>query len=84
MNEPITKDAPVMACDICTGLDFQFIQDTEEIDVGKETIPINVEYFKCLNCGEEFESYHPDYHPIADAYVEYKKRTGKEWKGRAT
>ncbi len=83
MSEPITINAPMMACD-CGGLDYQFIQDTEEVDLSGEIIPIDVEYFKCLDCGEEMEASHPDY--LADAYAEYKRRTGKEWKGegRAT
>jgi len=65
----------------CGGLDFQFIQDTEEVALDGEIIPIEVEYFKCLNCGEEMEASHPDYHPVADAYEEYKHRIGIDWKG---
>lgn len=77
----ITIDAPVVFCYDCQGLDFQFIMDQEDVDLDGEVIPINVEYFKCIDCGCEMEASHPDYHPIADAYEEYERRTGKEWKG---
>ncbi len=63
--------------------DLQFIQDWEDWDFDGVTIPIYVEFFKCLDCGCSVEEGHPDYHPVGDAYAEYKRRTGKDWKGRS-
>lgn len=47
---------------------------TEDVEVRGESIPIEVQYYKCLDCGEEFED--PDSHddPLDKAYREYRKR----------
>jgi len=78
----ITIDAPIIICTQCLRItDFQFVIDEEEVQVGSEIITIDVEYFRCIDCEEEFEVSHEDYHPIADAYDEYERRTGERWRG---
>ena len=76
----ITIDAPITICLECGGKDLQFIVEEEEMQVGSEGITINLEYFRCMNCGDEIEVSHPDYHPVADAYDEYERRTGERWR----
>ena len=83
-GEMITIDRCPPFCIECRGLNFQFINDWESIDFDGENILVYVEYFTCLNCGEEVEASHPNYHPLEDAYREYKRRTGKEWNGHAS
>ena len=48
----------------------------EDIVVRGEVIPVEVEYYHCEACGEEFEVSRPGYDPAAVAYVEYRRRKG--------
>lgn len=50
------------------------VKETEEINVRGELIPIEAEYYRCQECGEEFEISRPDYTPLKDAYEEYRRR----------
>ena len=52
------------------------IQKIEEINVKGEMIPVEVDRFKCGECGEEFDNPSPAYDPLAVAYREYRRRKG--------
>jgi putative zinc finger/helix-turn-helix YgiT family protein len=56
--------------------DIKRIRTTEEIKVRGEPIRVDVEYYKCLSCGEEFEDPHSNDDPLDKAYKEYRKRYG--------
>jgi putative zinc finger/helix-turn-helix YgiT family protein len=47
---------------------------TEDVVVRGESIPVAVEYYKCLACGEEFEDPGSHDDPLDKAYREYRKR----------
>lgn len=50
------------------------IKKEVELDIRGEKIPVEVEYFQCEECGEDFEIPRPDYDPLAIAYAEYRRR----------
>lgn len=54
--------------------ELELIHSTEDVVVRGESIPVEVEYYKCRECGKEFEdpSSHDD--PLDKAYREYRKR----------
>ncbi len=52
------------------------INETEELEIRDEMIPVDVKYFRCQNCGEEFEIATEDYDPYAAAYRGYRARKG--------
>jgi putative zinc finger/helix-turn-helix YgiT family protein len=52
------------------------IQSIEEINVKGEKIPVEMDRFKCNECGEEFDNPSPAYDPLAVAYREYRRRKG--------
>lgn len=52
------------------------VREIENITVRGESIAVNVEYFKCHECGEEFDISRPDYTPVKDAYDEYRRLKG--------
>jgi hypothetical protein len=83
LPEPITINEPPLFCVTCREEEsnFQFIQTWEESDIGGLFIPIYAEYFRCINCEEEMEVVHEDYHPLQDAYEEYEEQTGVAWRG---
>lgn len=54
--------------------DLELIRTTEDVEVRGEHIEVDVEYYKCLSCGEEFEDPHSDDDPLDKAYREYRKR----------
>jgi putative zinc finger/helix-turn-helix YgiT family protein len=55
---------------------LQMVRKIEDFSVRGEAIPVEVEYFKCLECGEEFEISKPEYDPYEIAYREYRARKG--------
>jgi putative zinc finger/helix-turn-helix YgiT family protein len=55
---------------------LELILTTEEVEVRGESIPVEVEYYKCLTCGEEFEDPGSDDDPLDKAYREYRRRHG--------
>jgi len=64
-------------CPICEKEnDLEFIDRVEDIAVRGENIPVRVEYFKCLECGSEFEDPQSAYDPLEVAYHEYRIRHG--------
>ncbi len=48
----------------------------EEISIRGELIPVQMRYFRCEECGEEYEVPNPEYDPLAIAYREYRSRKG--------
>jgi putative zinc finger/helix-turn-helix YgiT family protein len=52
------------------------IRDTEDVNIRGEMIPIEVEYYKCKECGEEFEKPRHDQDSLELAYREYRRRKG--------
>ncbi len=54
--------------------DIELIRRTEEIKVRGESIEVEMEFYKCLVCGEEFEDPHSDHDPLDKAYREYRRR----------
>ena len=55
---------------------LSLIQTTEGFNIRGEAIPVEVEYYKCQECGEEFDISKPDYDPYEVAYREYRRRKG--------
>ena len=56
--------------------DLELIRTTEEMEIRGELIPVEVEYYRCLACGEEFEDPRSDDDPLDRAYREYRRRHG--------
>jgi putative zinc finger/helix-turn-helix YgiT family protein len=56
--------------------ELELIQKLEDIKVRGEVIKVNVKYYKCKSCGEEFEDPHSDEDPLDKAYREYRRRHG--------
>jgi putative zinc finger/helix-turn-helix YgiT family protein len=53
-----------------------FFNTIEEISVRGEAIPVNVEYYKCEECGNEFRDPRSQKDPLETAYQEYRQRHG--------
>src|SRR4030043_1288333 len=56
--------------------ELELIQKVEDIKVRGEVIKVEVKYYKCKNCGEEFEDPRSDEDPLDKAYREYRRRHG--------
>jgi len=56
--------------------ELTFVRNIENIEVRGELIDVEMEYYKCMTCGEEFEGPHSDYDPLDNAYREYRRRHG--------
>ncbi|MDL1975892.1 MAG: DUF4065 domain-containing protein [Deltaproteobacteria bacterium] len=56
--------------------DLEIIRGTEDIEVRGESIKVEVEYYKCLSCGDEFEDPRSPSDSLDKAYREYRKRHG--------
>jgi YgiT-type zinc finger domain-containing protein len=54
--------------------ELSHIQAVEEIQIKGESIPVEVDYFRCTECGEEFDNPDPTYDSLALAYQEYRNR----------
>ena len=52
------------------------IIETEDMDIRGEIIPVERTFYRCGNCGEEFELASNDYDPFDTAYQEYRRRKG--------
>ena len=61
-------------CDKKDGLSL--IRETEEFNVRGEIIPVEVEYYRCEECGEEMMQLRADDDPLDKAYREYRRRKG--------
>jgi putative zinc finger/helix-turn-helix YgiT family protein len=56
--------------------DLELVHAAENIEVRGEQIKIDMEYYRCLSCGEEFEDPRSDDDPLDKAYREYRRRHG--------
>jgi len=54
--------------------ELELIRKEEDIEVRKEFIKIEVRYYKCMGCGEEFEDPRSDDDPLDKAYREYRRQ----------
>ena len=62
-------------CPVCEKeTELEFVNRMEDIAVRGENIPVRVEYFKCKECGSEFEDPQSTYDPLETAYREYRVR----------
>ena len=52
------------------------VKKVEEINVKGVAIPVEVDRFRCVECGEEFDNPSPAFDPLAAAYREYRRRKG--------
>jgi len=55
-------------------IEIELVHKTEEIKVRGEPIEVEVEFYKCLVCEEEFEDPRSDHDPLDKAYREYRRR----------
>lgn len=53
---------------------LELIRTTEGIDVRGEKIEVEITYYRCLDCGEEFEDPRSNDDPLDKAYREYRRR----------
>ena len=56
--------------------ELELVRRLEDVNVRGEAIKVEVTYYKCKNCGEEFEDPHSDEDPLDKAYREYRRRHG--------
>src|SRR4030043_1291001 len=56
--------------------ELELIQKVEDIKVRGEVIKVEVKYYKCKSCGEEFEDPRSDEDPLDKAYRESRRRHG--------
>jgi putative zinc finger/helix-turn-helix YgiT family protein len=54
--------------------ELELIQKVEDIKVRGEVIKVEVKYFKCKTCGEEFEDPRSGEDPLDKAFREYRRR----------
>jgi putative zinc finger/helix-turn-helix YgiT family protein len=52
------------------------VRKPEAFTIRGEVISVEVEYYQCLDCGEEFEVSKSDFDPYEIAYQEYRTRKG--------
>jgi len=50
------------------------VRKPEEFNIRGEVISVEVEYYQCVDCGEEFEVSKSDFDPYEIAYQEYRTR----------
>lgn len=56
--------------------ELELLHRFEDVNVRSESIKVEVTYYKCKNCGEEFEDPRSDEDPLDKAYREYRRRHG--------
>ena len=56
--------------------ELEVVQNIEDIKVRGEVIKVEVKYYKCKNCGEEFEDPRSGEDPLDKAYRVYRQRHG--------
>ena len=56
--------------------ELEVVKNVEDIKVRGELIKVEVKYYKCKSCGEEFEDPRSDEDPLDKAYREYRRRHG--------
>ena len=64
-------------CGICEKeTHHEFIRKPESFDVRGELIDVNVEFYKCADCGEESLDLNSEYDHLAEAYKIFRHRHG--------
>jgi putative zinc finger/helix-turn-helix YgiT family protein len=64
-------------CPICEKISsLELVKKAEEFNVHGEVIIVDVEYYHCLECGEDFENSKTSIDPYDVAYREYRSRKG--------
>ena len=64
-------------CPNCeTDRDLEHIETVEKVKVRGEDIEVKAVYWRCLDCGEEFEGPDDDRDEVADAYTQYRAKKG--------
>ncbi len=67
-----------ISCPICSqNTNIDQVKEIEEMEIRREMIPVERIFYRCENCGEEFEVLDDNYDPYASAYREYRRR--KDW-----
>lgn len=62
-------------CPICEDdRQVEEICEDTEVEVRGETFTVKAHYFRCPECGEEFEASSTGLDPLATAYMEYRRR----------
>jgi len=56
--------------------ELEFIRDRETFEIRGVPIEVEVQYYKCSECEEEFEEHISGYDPLDEAYREYRRRQG--------
>lgn len=56
--------------------DLARIETTEDIEIRGETVPVEVEFLRCSQCGTEFREASSSHDPLELAYREYRRRHG--------
>jgi len=57
-------------------VELEYVNSFETINIKNEKIEIPVNYFKCAECGEEFEKSKSKHNPLDRAYKIYRNRHG--------
>jgi putative zinc finger/helix-turn-helix YgiT family protein len=55
---------------------LEIVRKVEEFNVRGEIVPVEVEFYRCQECGEEFENSKSAIDPYEIAYREYRSRKG--------
>jgi putative zinc finger/helix-turn-helix YgiT family protein len=64
-------------CPNCENItELEYIKGIEEHNIRGELIKVKVEYYKCKECGEEFEDPSSKDDPLDKAYREYRRQKG--------
>ena len=54
--------------------EVSFIKQNEELKIKGEKFIVEMAFFKCVVCGEEFDDPKSDHDPIKEAYRLYRER----------
>ena len=69
-------------CPFCEGnIEAKRIKSEEEWLLGNVLVSVDMFFFRCPLCGEEFFVMDNEYDPFEYAYKEYKRISGKKWTG---
>jgi len=68
-------------CPCCEKDSWQVHYEKEPvlITLGEVVVTISADYWECLDCGGTYDNPRDDYDPLAIAYAEYERITGKKW-----
>jgi len=58
-------------CEAETGQSF--VEKIEQFNIRGESIPVQLSFYHCQECGADFEIPNPNYDPVDEAYREYRR-----------